>query len=372
MDRCEVLIVGGGPAGSTCATRLRQAGIDVIVLDRKAFPRDKICAGWVTPAVWSALGVTPEAYARDGRTLQPITGFRTGIIGGAEVDTRYDTPVSYGIRRFEFDAYLLERSGARRVTAPLKSLERTDDGWIADGAIAARLVIGAGGHFCPVARELGAALGQSEQIVAAQEIEFPLTDAQRAQSAADGHVPELYFCDDLKGYGWVVRKGAYLNVGLGREDNHKLAEHVATFARWLKQKGRVPQDMPEKFGGHAYLLYNHAARPLLADRALLIGDAAGLAYPQSGEGIRPAVESAVFAADTIVAAAGDYREAALAPYRDRMLARFGQRQAASLLDHMPEGLKRFAATRLMANAWFTRHVVIDKWFLHTEQPALVA
>ena len=51
MDRCDVLIVGGGPAGSTCAGKLRQAGVDVLVIDKQVFPRDKTCAGWVTPPV---------------------------------------------------------------------------------------------------------------------------------------------------------------------------------------------------------------------------------------------------------------------------------------------------------------------------------
>ena len=112
MQRCEVLIVGGGPAGSTCAWKLKRAGIDVLVLDKKSFPRDKICAGWVTPAVIRTLGLDIGDYTQAGRTFQPITGFRTGVIGGTEVDTRYAEPVSYGIRRFEFDAYLLARSGA--------------------------------------------------------------------------------------------------------------------------------------------------------------------------------------------------------------------------------------------------------------------
>ena len=51
MDRCDALIIGGGPAGSTCANALVRHGLDVLVLDRKAFPRDKVCAGWITPAV---------------------------------------------------------------------------------------------------------------------------------------------------------------------------------------------------------------------------------------------------------------------------------------------------------------------------------
>ncbi|MEI7968712.1 MAG: NAD(P)/FAD-dependent oxidoreductase [Betaproteobacteria bacterium] len=371
--RCEVLVVGGGPAGSTCAWKLRRAGIDVLVLDRKAFPRDKICAGWITPAVVATLALDADDYRRDGRTFQPITGFRTGVIGGAEVHTTFADPVSYGIRRCEFDAYLLERSGARLAPpAPLRSLDRTPGGWVANGDIEAKVVVGAGGHFCPVARQIGARLGQSEPVVAAQEIEFRLTEDQQRDTLAEGAVPELYFCDDLKGYGWVFRKGEFLNVGLGREDNHRLAEHVQAFSAWLRSRGRIPGDTPARFGGHAYLLYHHAPRPFLADHALLVGDAAGLAYPQSGEGIRPAIESALYAADTLVAAAGDYREARLAPYREAMQARFGRRETRSLSDRLPPALRTFAGTRLLGSAWFTRHVVIDRWFLHSDQAVLTA
>jgi len=371
MQRCEVLVVGGGPAGSTCAWRLREAGVDVMVLDRKAFPRDKICAGWVTPAVVDELQLDLDRYRADGRTLQPITGFRTGIIGAKVVNTTYDEPVSCGIRRHEFDAYLLARAGVRLAEpAPLKSLERGDRGWIANGTLSAAMVVGAGGHFCPVARCLGAQLGQAETVVAAQEVEFPLSDAQARQCAAVGEVPELYFCPDLKGYGWVFRKGGFLNVGLGREDNHKLSEHVSAFLRWLKSEGRVPADSPEKLGGHAYLLYNHAPRPFVADGAVLIGDAAGLAYPQSGEGIRPAVESALIAAEVITQAGGDYSLARLDPYEHRMRERFGARMAKSASDYLPEGLKRLLGARLMSNPWFARKVVIDSWFLHATTPAL--
>src|SRR6187401_1001406 len=112
MDACDVLVVGGGPAGSPCARALRQAGIDVLVLDKANFPRDKVCAGWITPAVVDELEIDVDDYRR-GRVFQPITAFRTGVLGGGDVLTTFRRPVSFGIRRCEFDHYLLERSGAR-------------------------------------------------------------------------------------------------------------------------------------------------------------------------------------------------------------------------------------------------------------------
>jgi flavin-dependent dehydrogenase len=314
--------------------------------------------------------------------FQPIRRFVTGTIGGKEVYTDYAVPVSYGIRRFEFDDYLLQRCDARVVLGePLKSLKHEGEGWVVNDKLHAPLVVGAGGHFCPVARYLGANLGADEQIVAAQEIEFEMSAAQQRACKVAEDRPELYFCDDLKGYGWIFRKGNFLNIGLGREDNHKLAEHVTAFCEGLKQQGRIPSDTSTKFHGHAYLLYPYAPRQLVDDGLLLIGDAAGLAYPQSGEGIRPAIESAILAADTILAARGNpavslsnrYRRAQLEPYVAQLTARFGKRlqgETPAAPGRFVQRLKESLAHWLLRREWFARHVVIDRWFLHRQQPLL--
>ena len=63
MTTCDVLIVGAGPAGSSCARRLVQAGIDVVIADRAAFPRDKVCTGWITPETIDALELDLTDYA---------------------------------------------------------------------------------------------------------------------------------------------------------------------------------------------------------------------------------------------------------------------------------------------------------------------
>ncbi len=369
LETCDVLIVGGGPAGSTCAWALRRAGLDVVVLDAQSFPRDKVCAGWITPAVIQALELDIGAYSQ-GREFQPITGFRTGIIGGAEVATRYDATVSYGIRRCQFDEYLLRRSGARLVLGePLQSMERNGAHWIVNGHLKTPMLVGAGGHFCPVARRLGAKLGSGEPIVAAKEIEFLLTPEQAELCRARGDTPELFFCEDLKGYGWCFRKDNYLNIGLGREDSHRLSDHLAAFRDFLVARGKVPDDVPRAFHGHAYLLYGRGGRPLLEDGVLLVGDAVGLAYPQSGEGIRPAVESALLAARVIAKTQGDYRRPQLEPYRAALTEHFGpQRQATGAL--LPDSWRSLLGKKLLANSWFTRHVVLDRWFLHRQVPTL--
>jgi geranylgeranyl reductase family protein len=370
MTSCDVLIVGGGPAGSACAWVLRASGLDVRILDRKTFPRDKTCAGWITTAVVDLLDIDLEDY-RQGRVLEPITAFCVGLMGGPEVESHYGKPISYGIRRCEFDHYLLERSGARLMLGePLKSMERVAGHWIVNNSIKAALVVGAGGHFCPVARFLGAKPGSGELAVAAREIEFEMNDQQLAECPVEPGIPYIYFCEDLRGYGWYYRKGNFLNVGLGREDDEQLSGHVDAFCAWLKERGKIPRSLPATFHGHAYLLYIHAPRPLLGEGVLLIGDAAGLAYPQSGEGIRPAIESGLMAAGVIAAAEGHYTRERLAPYEAGLRARFGKKFARSASDFLPFGLKRFVAARLMASRWFSRHVIVDRWFLHTHEPPL--
>jgi len=373
----DILIVGGGPAGSTLAWSLRKQGLKMAILDKQTFPRHKVCAGWVTPAVMEELTLDLDDY-QQGRTLQPVFGFRVSQIGKREVDTRYtDKPVSYSIRRNEFDHYLLERaqssSGVELILGEkFNSMTRVDDYWLVNDTHKAKLVVGAGGHFCPVVRAMGAKLGHSETIVAAQEIEFEMTAEQAAACPVEADIPELLFCEDLLGYGWIVRKGNFLNVGLGREDNHKLSEHVSIFRQQLVDAGKIPAETPLKFHGHAYILYPKATRPLLKDGVLIIGDAAGLAYPESGEGIRPAIESAMIAAEVIVEAAGDYSLTSLQAYQVGLEARLGKRGGKELMDYLPSWLKQPLAGALLTTNWFVRHYVVERWFLHSEQAPLVS
>ncbi|MGD8886688.1 MAG: FAD-dependent oxidoreductase, partial [Gammaproteobacteria bacterium] len=128
MDKYDVIIVGGGPAGSSCAWHLTRNGLKTAIIDKSTFPRNKVCAGWITPEVVQSLQIDLDDYAKDN-ILQPISSFITGIIGGSYTKSSYASPVSYGIRRCEFDDYLLQRSGATTILGEkIKSLENTGDG----------------------------------------------------------------------------------------------------------------------------------------------------------------------------------------------------------------------------------------------------
>jgi geranylgeranyl reductase family protein len=377
MRHFDVLIVGGGPAGSSLAyalNSLTDQGLKIAILDKAEFPRQKVCAGWVTPEVMRLLDIDLQDYSRS-RVLQPIRGFRIGMLGQKMLESDYGgETVSYGIRRYEFDDYLLKRSGAELILGePFRALQSQGPGkgFVVNNMYSASLVVGAGGHYCPVARAIGCK-DVSEQAVVAQEVEFEMDAGQRAQCPVNENKPELFFTPDLMGYGWVFRKGNYLNIGLGREDKSRLSRHVSEFCKQLAEAGRIPKSITDKYNGHAYLLYTHARRELVKDGVILIGDSAGLAYPQSGEGIRPAVESALLAAQAILECNGRFSDANLDRYAALMTSRFGSRQQPDLMEKIPMALKRPIARWLMATGWFTRRIVTERWFLQKQQAPLPA
>ncbi len=369
MQTCDAIVIGGGPAGSSCAWKLVGAGMHVLVIDKSTFPRDKVCAGWITPAVLEELEIDVDEYRR-GRTFQTITGFRTSLLGGREIDTKYDGSISYGIRRSEFDHFLLERSGARlALGTALQGLRRDGPDWIVNEAFRSPVIIGAGGHFCPVARRLEDGAKRAAT-VATKEIEFRLTAEQAARCSVAPEVPELYFLRELDGYGWCFRKGDYLNVGVGRIGARDIPKRVERLVEFLISSHKVPPDIPTAWRGHAYLLYGARSRRMVGDGVMLVGDAAGLAYPQSGEGIRTAVESGLLAASILLEARGRYDREALHPYVDALRRRFGDARTSAPAGPVTAVIASAVGRALMATRWFTRRVVLDRWFLHSGQPSL--
>jgi len=292
MIERETLIVGGGPAGSSAAWALRSAGRECLVLDRERFPREKLCAGWITPEVLEDLAFTPADYPYRFLTYERLQVTVKRL--------RLPVPApQHSIRRFEFDRWLLERSGAEVHQHKVRHIERVDDGFVVDGRYRCRYLLGAGGTRCPVFRELfreGAPRQKALQIVT-QELEFPC-------AWQDPECRLWFLQNGLPGYSWYVPKAdGYLNVGVGgfaqtlKDRGDDIKRHWRLLIDALLERGLLRED-PGQPGGYSYYLRPPQDLPPL-DGAWVIGDAAGLATRDMGEGIGPAVRSGLHAARTI-------------------------------------------------------------------------
>lgn len=293
MKDADVIIIGGGPAGASCAWMLRQYGREVVVLDKEPFPRAKPCAGWITPAALKSLDVGPGVYPFGMLAIRRIAVHAFG--------KRFILPVrQYSIRRSEFDAWLLERAGVPVFTHRARSIRMEGQTCIIDDAYRCRFLVGAGGTSCPVYSSFFRSRRprSGESLIVTIEEEF-------AYAGADP-MSRLWFCeDDLPGYAWYVPKeGGYLNVGMGAkcrklsEKSRGIREHWDSFVKKLHSLSLVRghEFSPRR---HAYFLRQDTG-PMQLGNIYIAGDAAGLATIDMGEGIGPAVRSGILAADAII------------------------------------------------------------------------
>jgi geranylgeranyl reductase family protein len=364
----DAIVVGGGPGGSTAAWQLALRGRRPLVLDAATFPRVKVCAGWVTHEALADLEVDPDKYPL---TIQPFTACVLAY-GGARHETTWRQPASFGIIRREFDHYLLERAAAAgadvRWGIRVTSVTATPDGITVEtphGRFAAPVVIGAGGHRCPVARALGR-VSDRETVVVAQESETRLTTEWVERLGPYLGAPELYVEPDLAGYAWYFPKRDFVNVGIGLAGgaDGELPRRREALLGALQASGRLPEGLPlAPFKGHAYVVRRQAPRRLAGPRFVLVGDAAGLARDLSGEGIGPAIRSGRLAAEAVDAflATG----ASFEGYARAVVARYGSGELGWLgrqVARLPLSWARFAVGRILASASGRRRLVFESIF----------
>lgn len=293
MNNVDVIIIGGGPAGAACAWKLAQHQVDFLVLDKASFPRVKVCAGWITPLVLRDLEIEPGDYPLG---IKHFTQFQVSI-----KDFHFKMRTNqYAIRRIEFDNWLLQRSKPALVNHAVKEIRKEGDRFLIDDLFSAKTIVGAGGTNCPVRKTFF--MNESDQqqgpLIVAQEEEFPY-DYQDERC-------HLWFLQNgLPGYAWYVPKAnGFVNIGLGgsaaklKEKNDTLKRHWALLVEKLDTMGLV-NGHDYKPVGHSY--YLRGKNPVLQrDNAFIIGDSIGLATRDMGEGIGPAIQSGIRAAEAIL------------------------------------------------------------------------
>lgn len=292
MTDVETIIVGGGPAGSSAARLLLQAGRECLVLDRKTMPRLKLCAGWVTPKVLDDLEIDPAMYPHGMLKLDSLRFF----FGRRHRRTKSAPSDQYSIRRIEFDAWLLKRSGAELAEHTVRHIVRDGRSFVIDDQFRCRNLIGAGGTNCPVKK---AFFGQDPgRLIVTQEIEFETTPKSPTCTLWFPYAGSF-------GYAWYVPKAGAVNVGFGglRSQNEQWDKGGLwrEFVALLKREGCL-DDNPPAPKGYSYYLGSRQKK-VKSDGAYIVGDAAGLATVDLAEGIGPAVESGQLAARDILGSA---------------------------------------------------------------------
>jgi len=289
----DVIIVGAGPAGATLGYELARKGIEALILEKDRLPRYKPCAGGVTVKTAKLLDLDIEPVTR-----QVVYGVRAVYKGKKEFTRWYDKPLIYMVMRDEFDYLLVRRAQeAGAVVADNQrvcQIEATADGVevrTTDDTFSGEILAGADGANSVVARSLGLAKGIEFGIGMATEISVPGEGLVKWDSLMGLDLGNI-----RGGYGWIFPKKDHLSVGVGGP------------LRQAKKLKRCRQKMLTRLQFESYettSLRSHflpvlkKGMPIHQDRGLLVGDAAGLLDPLTGEGIYYAVRSAEIAASTI-------------------------------------------------------------------------
>jgi geranylgeranyl reductase family protein len=321
MERFDAIVVGAGPAGSTAALRLARGGAQVLLLDRERFPRDKPCGGGLTQRAVRQLPVSVEPVVEE-----VVDRFELGFRYRWRFERGGEAPLVLMTQRRRLDAYLAERAAeagahfrdGQRVTE--LELGRTEPVVRFGGqAAAAPLVIGADGvngisakFVGPGKRNHGVALEGNVPYVHARE------ERWRGRAVVVlGTVPG--------GYSWVFPKGDHVNVGIGgwESEGPRLRKHLErACAAYGLPFGRLE-------GVRGYRLpMRGRADAAFSGRVALVGDAAGLVDPLSGDGIYEALLSARLAAESgLDLLAG--RRNSLEPYGERLARELDPLMSAS-------------------------------------------
>jgi geranylgeranyl reductase family protein len=322
VERFDAIVVGAGPAGSTASIRLARAGARVLLVDKARFPRDKPCGGGLTTRAVRELPVDPAPVVE-----HVVDRMEFRFRYGPAFERGSGRPLILMTQRRRLDHFLAEQAAAAgadfRDGVHVQAIEVGDDGVriTVDGHPAgASVLIGADGANGTTARSLGLGGGYTygvgfEGNVAYSDISREEYDGLAAIEL--GTIPG--------GYGWVFPKGDHANVGVGGWES--VGPTLRTQLRDLCTRRGIDDSRVESLRGHRLPL-RRAGTTLAYDRALLIGDAAGLVDPLSGDGMYEAFVSSRLAAEAALDVLAGRAET-VEPYTSAVARELGRMASAS-------------------------------------------
>ena len=314
----DVIIVGGGPAGSIAAERAARGGLSVLMLEKAVYPRNKICGGAVSQKALDVIGgIDKELIEREAfgaRIFLPDYRNFAGML---------DDRVAVMTRRENLDHWLINK--AEDAGAVVQDGEAVKDVLFnkdcvevvtSENRYRSRMIIGSDGVNSTVARRSGIRTRWGDDIGMCLEAEVKLGGTV-VEECVDDRLIEFYFIGDW-GYGWVFPKRDHISIGIGEliTRAHNLKGSFSRFVRDVSvQKnidieGRITQINSYRIPAGGF------PRRIHGDRVLLTGDAAGFVDPFLGEGIYYAMKSGEIAADVAAGAveSGDFSDRFLHEY----------------------------------------------------------
>ncbi|MCK8827738.1 geranylgeranyl reductase family protein [Natroniella acetigena] len=290
----DVIIVGAGPAGAFTAYNLAQAGLDVLVLEKEELPRYKACGGGLTLKAKSLLTDFDLTEIIEDKINQVIFSYNLE----QPVRINFQNPVVFMTMRDKLDNFLVE--GAKKAGVTVMTNSEVENVVVTEDKVevktetevfTARIVVGADGVNSLVADELNLVTDLEHAV--AYEKELQVTNDRLAEQR--GKI-NLDYGVVAKGYGWIFPKQDCLSVGVGSyQAGVSLKESLKKYLVGEKIAGY--QEIRAK--GHL-IPVGGVKRRLNNDSCLLVGDAAGLVDPLSGEGIFYALKSGKVASQVII------------------------------------------------------------------------
>ncbi len=324
----DVIVVGGGPAGAETAYHCAKAGLDVLLLEKKKIPRDKLCGGGITLKVLREIDHPIEMgiFERVTKAARVYVGESVSTFGS-------EKPLVYMTSRDRFDSELVRRAADAGAEVNDKSAVsevkvRADEVEVRvnHGQLESRTVVGADGINSLVAESTGLrTVWKPNQVALAMEADFKVGSKAVEDFMTENAYFDLYFGPSTAGYGWIFPKHDRLTVGIGCELD-RLSDAREMFQHFVRGLSLPNGSSNPTSLGHLLPIGGQARTKSYGDKVLLVGDSAGFAEPLLGEGIYFAVRGARIAAETLTRALelGDVSRVRLREYEEAWKNDFGK------------------------------------------------